>query len=82
MLSDSENQYIFVKVSNCQFQHFRYLSVFTTGLVSICGRWSCVFDVAHPWLVCFLHGISECPLRIAAVDLSHLTDPGGHLICP
>lgn len=44
----TENQYIFVKVSNGQFQHFRYLTVFKTDLVSICGRWSCVFAVAHP----------------------------------
>lgn len=48
MLSDCGNQDIFVKVYSCEFQHFRYLSVFKTGLVSICGRWSCAFDVVHP----------------------------------
>lgn len=54
-ISKIVNQFIFVKVSNYQFQHFRYLYVLKTGLVSICGRWSCGFDVAHPLTGVFLY---------------------------
>lgn len=37
MLSDSENQDIFVNVSNCQFQHFRCLSSLKLDLLVSVG---------------------------------------------